>query len=440
MRSVRQRPARLTATLLSTFFGATIIMTFNSLHDTAGADGVDQVSVETLSTAAAVVGGYGTLLVFFAVASTLTVNVRQRGEEVALLRNTGATPAQISRMIAGEALVVALAGVALAVVPAMLGGRALLDMFRDTHQVASDIDYVFGAIALSSGVLVTLLASVGAALLAVRRAAGSAARRRQPRGRVKKFAGFAALATGAVGAGTTFVMEDNAAALMAPPAYGAILLSVGFAVFAPALLKAVLGWLERPLVALGGASGYLGLHNMRRRAGQLSGTLMPLVLFTGVAVATLSIQAIESDAIKASGVTKSVEDKNLETLNLVVVGVIVLFACLMLINTLYAETAYRAKEFGQQRMAGATPRQVLAAVGLEGLALTCTGVFFGTVAALAGIVPFGLVRGDQALPSQSYGIWLGIAAAAAVVTLVTSLVTARRALRTPAIAAVTIAA
>jgi hypothetical protein len=39
MRSIRQRPGRFAATLLSAFLGAAIIMTFNSMHDTAGAHG-----------------------------------------------------------------------------------------------------------------------------------------------------------------------------------------------------------------------------------------------------------------------------------------------------------------------------------------------------------------------------------------------------------------
>ncbi|MEK8144423.1 FtsX-like permease family protein [Streptomyces sp. M10(2022)] len=55
-----------------------------------------------MSVSASVVGGYGSLLVFFAIASTLTVNVRQRGEEIHLLRCTGATPAQIRRMVVGR--------------------------------------------------------------------------------------------------------------------------------------------------------------------------------------------------------------------------------------------------------------------------------------------------------------------------------------------------
>ena len=95
MRSIGQRPGRFLATLLAAFLGAGIIMTFNSLYDTAGRPGVDPVSSDTLTTSASVVGGYGTLLVFFAVASTLTVNVRQRAGELELLRCSGATPGPI---------------------------------------------------------------------------------------------------------------------------------------------------------------------------------------------------------------------------------------------------------------------------------------------------------------------------------------------------------
>ncbi|RFC71772.1 ABC transporter permease [Streptomyces sp. AcE210] len=440
LRSVRLRPGRLLATLLSAFLGAAIIMTFDSLHDTAGAPGVDHVSAATLTTAASVVGGYGTLLVFFAVASTLTVNVRQRTDEIALLRHTGATPAQIKRMIVGESVIVALAGSVLAVGPAMLGGHALLNVFKDSGQVADGVDHVFGPVALLSGLAVTLLASAGAAFLAVRRATRAAARMRRGRDRARKFAAWGALAVGAAGVLSTFAMKATDAALMAAPAYGAILLSVGFALLSPALLRALLGRAEPLLTALTGASGHLTVRNMRQRAEQLSGVLMPLILFTGMATATLYMQAVENDAIKASGLAKSVEDKNLETLNFVVVGIIVVFACVMLVNTLYAATSYRVREFGQQRLAGATPGQVLGTVAVESLVLTVTGVFFGTVAGLAGIVPFTTVRTDSILPDQGLGIWLTVVASAATATFVTSLGTARGTLRVKAVDAVAIAA
>ncbi|MEG8280335.1 FtsX-like permease family protein [Streptomyces sp. AHA2] len=431
MRSVRQRPGRFLATLLSAFLGAAIIMTFNALHDTAGQPGVDPVSSGTLSTAAGVVGGYGTLLVFFAIASTLTVNVRQRAAERELLRCSGATPGQIRRMVVGEAVAVALVGAALAVGPAVLGGRALLEVFRDSGQVARSVEFSFGPVALLTGVGVTPLAAAGAASLAVRRATGSG----RERGRARSVLAYAALAVGAASAGSTFALSATDAALMAPPAYGAILLSVGCALKAPRLLAAVLDRLP-----LRGASGWLAVRNLRERAGQLAGILVSLILFTAVATATLTMQAVESDAVAASGAVKSVDARNLETLNLTVVGIVVVFVCVMLVNSLYAATSYRSREFGQQRLAGATPRQVLGVVGAEGLVLTVTGVCCGTLAALAGIVPFTVVRTDGVLPGQVFGVWLAVVGVAAAVTLGTGLATARRVLRTDAVRAVAAAA
>ncbi|WP_330262646.1 FtsX-like permease family protein [Streptomyces griseorubiginosus] len=427
MRSVRQRPGRFLATLLAAFLGAGIIMTFNSLYDTASRPGVDPVSSQTLTTSASVVGGYGTLLVFFAVASTMTVNVRQRAGELELLRCSGATPGQIRRMVVGEAVAVALLGAVAAIGPAMLGARALLTAFQDSGQVAESVEPSFGPVALFSGVDLTLVAAAGAAFLAVRRATRGARRR----GRTRTVLAYAALGLGALSALSTFAFSATDEALMATPAYGAILLSVGFALLAPRLLKGVLDRLP-----LTGASGWLAVRNLRRRADHLSGILMSLILFTAVSVATLYMQGVESDAVAASGAVKSVDAKNLETLNLTVVGIIVVFVCVMLVNSLYAATAYRRREFGQQRLAGATPGQVLGTVGAEALILTAVGLFFGTVAALAGIVPFTVVRADSVLPHQGPGIWVAVGAVAATATLGTSLATARRMLRTPAVAAV----
>lgn len=431
LRSIRRRPGRFLATLLSAFLGAAIIMTFNSMHDTAARSGVDSVSADTLTTAATVVGGYGSLLVFFAVASTLTVNVRQRTGELELLRCSGATPAQLRLMVVGEALAVALAGVVLAVGPAVLGGRALLGVFHDSGQVADTVDHVFGPIALMSGLATTLLASVGAAFLALRRVTRGTRRRG---GRARRFLTYAALVAGAVSACSTFAFSATDEALMAPSAYGAILLSVGFALLAPRLLEGVLDRLP-----LSGAAGWLAVRNLRERAGELAGILMALILFTAVSTVTLTVQAVESDVVEASGLVKSVDAKNLETLNFTVVGIIVVFVCVMLVNSLYAATSYRSREFGQQRLAGATPGQVLGVVGAETLVLTVTGVLFGTVAALAGVVPFTVVRTDAVLPDQAFGVWLAVVSVAAAVTLGTSLATARKVLRTPATDAVALA-
>ncbi|MFC9059237.1 FtsX-like permease family protein, partial [Streptomyces sp. NPDC057074] len=289
--------------------------------------------------------------------------------------------------------------------------------FQDSGQVAHSVDYSFGPIALMSGVDITLLAAAGAAFLAVRRVT----RGSRERAGAKRFLAYAALVTGVMGAGSTFLFSATDEMLMAPPAYGAILLSVGLALLSPGLLRGVLDRL--PLM---GPSGWLAVRNLRERSEHLAGILVSLILFTAVSTATLTMQAVESDAVAASGLVKSVDAKNLETLNLTVVGIIAVFVCVMLVNSLYAATTYRSREFGQQRLAGATPGQVLRVVATEGVVLTLTGVFFGTVAALAGVVPFTAVRTDAVLPDQFTGVWLAMVSVSAAVTLGTSVGTARR--------------
>lgn len=300
-------------------------------------------------------------------------------------------------------------------------------MFQDSGQVARSVEHSFGPVALMSGVSITLLSSAGAAFLALWRIGRAGTRRAGAR----RFLACAALFAGSAEVCSTFVLSSAAEALMAPPAYGAILLSAGFALLSPRLLRDLLDALP-----LNSASGWLAVRNLRERAGRLAGILMSLVLFTAVSTATLTMQAVESDAVAASGLVKSVDAKNLETLNLTVVGIVAVFVCVMLVNSLCAATTYRSREFGQQRLAGATPGQVLAVVDTEGAILTVTGVFFGTVAALAGTVPFTVVRTDVVLPDRFLGIWLAMVAVSAAATTGTALWTARRVLRTPAVAAV----
>ncbi|MFJ8080059.1 ABC transporter permease [Streptomyces sp. NPDC096205] len=426
LRNVRFQPGRLVSTLLAAFLGAGIVMAFASMFDTRSGPGVDETSGTSLEIAANVVGGYGTLLVFFSVASTMTVNVRQRAPELALLRSAGATPGQVRRMVIGESAVVALVGAALAVVPAWFGGRALLDVFKDTDQVAADVDYVFGTMALSMGFGTTLVAAVGGAFLAVRRATRSAiGRPEQPRtrGRLVTAGVLAVVALGLLAA--TDTLESDDPLLMAPAGYGAILLSVGLGMLAPTLLR----FLTAP------ARGTLSGMTLRQGADRQSGVFLPLVSFVGMATGTLYIQTVASDTMKAAGVSQTVDDKNIETLNLVVVGIIVVFACVMLINGLYAATSERVREFGQLRLAGATPRQVLVTVFAEGLALTVLGVVLGTGAAVTGILAYSRARTGDLVPELSPALWIVIAAIAVASTLVTTLGTARHVLRVPAVEA-----
>ena len=74
---------------------------------------------------AASFAGIGIFIALFVVASTMTLAVQQREQEIGLLRAIAATPSQVRRMIAWEATIVALLGAAAGIWPGMQLAHAL---------------------------------------------------------------------------------------------------------------------------------------------------------------------------------------------------------------------------------------------------------------------------------------------------------------------------
>ena len=439
--TLRYRTGGFASSFVAVFLGATIVMTFAALLDTAL--GVTGESRKTLITIATVVGGWGLILVVFAVTSTLTLSTRQRSAEMALLKNIGATPAQISRMIVGETFAVTLAGAALAILPAALAGRQLLTVLASTHQITAGVAYRFGPATASIGLGITLTAATIAAILAAARTtrmraaesvvAASADQARMSTAQIA-FAGL--LMAGGLGLGIlTAASRDRGYKTMQTSGPACVLAAIGLALLGPALIRAITALLARPLERTTGVSGYLTVLNARQRTGQLATALMPIIVFTGIATGTLYMQSIENRATAAAGLARSADQKSIETLNLVVVGMIALFAAIMLINTLVAATSYRKREFAQQRLIGATPHQVLSLVSVEGIVLSAAGVLFGTIASIVTIVPYSIARTGKILPDTTIGIYLGVVAVAVAVTLAATIGTARRTLQVPAVEA-----
>lgn len=442
--SLRHRTAAFAASFLTMLLGAAILMAFASMLDTSAGSGVSASDRETLTTMAVVVGGWGLLIVAFGVASTLTLTVRQRSREIALLKAVGATPAQLRRMIVSEAAVMAIVAAALATAPAILGGSLLLELLKDTEQVGAGVDHAFGPIAVGMGLGITFVAATIAAVAAARRAARmraqeavvAAAHDDPPMSRKRIVAAALFLLLGCdLAVVTATVMRGKGADAMATAGQASIFFAIGLSLLAPALVRRVTARLAGPLAEAAGASGYLTALNVRRRGQQLSSALMPMILFVGIAVGTLSMQNIENAAVDAAGVTQTTEERSIETLNLVVVAIVAVFAAIMLLNTLIAATTHRRQEFGQQRLAGSTPPQVLRMVGLESLVLAATGVLFGSLASILTVVPFAIARTGSAPPESTIAIHLAVVGAAVLLTLASSLAATRRALRTPALEA-----
>ncbi|HEY8481202.1 MAG TPA: FtsX-like permease family protein [Spirillospora sp.] len=444
MRSLRRRTGAFVASFLALFLGSAIIMAFASMLDTAREGGVTGSARETLQIMAYVVGGWGLLLVIVAVTSTLTLSVRQRAAEIALLKSVGATPAQLTRMIVGEAAGLAVVAGLLGTVPGMVLGRWLLWMLRDTGQVPADVDHVFGPVAPAMGVGITLVSATAAAMISARRgtraaAAASLTAAAVDTGRMSRkrvlFAVLFLLAAISEASVTVTVMDGEGSDAMATSGQADIFAAVALALLAPAIMRGATALLAWPVRLLGGAAGDLAAASMRRRTGALASAVTPVILFVATAVGTLYLQATENAALRDAGLTKTAEQKDIETLNFVVIGMVVLFTAIMLVNTLVAGIAHRRREFGQTRLAGATPRQVLGVVAVESAVLTLTGVVCGTVASVFTIVPFGLARRDSPTPDGDVWIYLSVVALAAVLTSVTAHGAARRAIRPPAVEA-----
>jgi putative ABC transport system permease protein len=415
LRNLRHRPGGFLATFLSAFLGAALLMAFGSLLDTGPSD-------DDLVTVAGVGGGWCLIIVAFAVTSTLSLTLRERGPQLALLRRAGATESQLRRMVIGESAVVALIA-AVAASPAGYGlGRLLFALLRDTGQADPGLSYAFGPIAAGAGVGVTVLGAIVAATFAARPARVRAGR---PKLRYAAAALFLAAAAGCATV-TATVMSGKGIDAMQTAGQAGIWASIGLALLAPELLHLV----RRMLGVLVGrsAAGELALLG----APRLAGVVRPIILFTGIATATVYMQGIENRA--SAGQIQPEYAQSIRTLNYVIVGMITLFVAVMLVNSLIAATLQRRREFAQQRLAGSTRGQVLAMVALEGILVTVTGVLAGSVAALVTILPFQSARAGGWLPETTPLLYAVIVATAVALIGTALLGAARRTVRGPAVA------
>ncbi|MFC0533380.1 ABC transporter permease [Phytohabitans kaempferiae] len=441
--SLRFRASGFVASFINVFLGATLLMAFAAMYDTGNAPGVPDGDREGLTNMTYVVGGWGILIAAFGVAVTMNLSVRQRATEIALLKSAGATPAQIGLLIIGETAVVTAVASVLAIPAGYLAGRGLLSLLASADRVGAGIDYRFGAAALGLGIGNTFVAAAIATFVTARRAAGlstkdaltSASTDSRKLGKGRLIAGALFLLSGTNCAVlTATLLADEGFVTEAVAGQACISTSIGFAFLGPLLMRLMAPVLGPVVRAVSGSSGYLAGVNIRQRASQSAGVLMPIILFVGVVAGSLYLQSVQNNA----SVVQSADEKGVETLNLVIVGMIAVFAAVVLINVTLATTMYRGREFGQQRLIGATPPQVMRMLGFETVVTVVTGLVFGTVAALAGVIPYSIALTGDAVPDIGPGVYLVVIAVLMVVALAANLGSGWRAIRRPALEAVAV--
>jgi putative ABC transport system permease protein len=296
-------------------------------------------------------------------------------------------------------------------------------------------------VSIASAVAAVLGAAVVAGVLAARSATGGTAQAGLTRSRTgtermsrKRIAGGSVLLLLAAGysALTVTVMADSADpyAAMSTAGPASVFWSIGLAVLAPALLRAV-AVLATPLLRLSGSrtAPHLVLAHVRRRSHDLAGVLMPVLVFVGISTGTLYLMQIESRTSPVSGVTGA----NLALVNYLVVGMIAVFAAIMAVNGTVAAVADRRREYALQRLAGLTRAELTTVAAIEASAVVAAAVLFGGLAALGTVVPYSVVKTDGWLSVSGPGWFLGVCAVAALVAVGTAVGATRRATAGPAL-------
>ena len=434
--SLRHRGTASVATFLTVLLGTALMGSFATLVTTAAGD-VSSTDREALVTIGAVVGGWGSLIVLFAVVSTVGITVTQRDVEVGLLRTLGATPRQVKRLVRAETFLVSLAAAVAGAALSYAGGAALLGLLRGGDLVAGSVSYQPGLAPVATAALVVLVALLGSGI-AGRRASrgpatvtpseGTAGHERLRWWRVA--AGVLLIGYGVgMGVVTVTVTAHDADPYAAMQTSGScsILVALGLASLAPWLLRR-LSVLARPVLGASGP-GHLAAYNTSRRAHLLSGVLAPVIVLTSAAVGTLMLVGTDGRTLPATRQGMGTVDQDtadqVTLLNNIVVGMIVVFAAVVVVNAFAAVVGHRRAELHRLWLLGATPRQVEASVLAEAGVVAGVGVVLGLLASLATIVPFGIARHEGLVPNGD--LWLPPLVVAGVVAL--TMLAARSAVR-----------
>ncbi len=234
---------------------------------------------------AASFAGIGIFIALFVVASTMTLAVQQREQEIGLLRAIAATPGQIRRMIAWEATFVALLGAAAGIWPGMQLAHSLArGLVR--HGIAPSDFAVGDARLAAAGVLA---GSVAIALLAVLSASRRAARIApvraladasvEPRllGRGRLIGGLVAIA-GAVPLFSVSATTNSPATAAATSQLTAIFLVIAVGCLGPVVARIVARALAPLFGTISPVGGFLASANLATATRRFSSASTPLVL------------------------------------------------------------------------------------------------------------------------------------------------------------------
>ena len=239
-------------------------------------------------------GGIALFVGSFVIANSLSITIAQRTREFATVRTVGASRRQILTSILIEAVVV---GVLASLVGLLAGfglAKALFALFDAVGFTLPNSGLILTptavVIALTAGIVVTILASMRPAIRATRVPPLAAVQEgailppsrlaflRVPGSILLTVLGFAALSW-------ALFADHSTTGLLVWMGLGALMIFLGVALLAERLVRPLATWLGWPSARLGGAAGTLARSNSRRNPQRTASTASALMI--GLALVTL---------------------------------------------------------------------------------------------------------------------------------------------------------
>jgi putative ABC transport system permease protein len=249
-----------------------------------------------------VFGGMVAVVMALVVSATIGLSVRQRRRELALLRASGATPAQVRKMVIAETMLVAVAALASGLLLGRTMGRWIFGLLADNGIVPNALRFDQSILPFAGAALLTLVilrVTVGfaagrAAAIKPIQALNEALVPPVAISRIRLIIGavFAAATVG-VGVSTIFMSPTNAAAIGGPAVLTG---SIAVAVFGPIVIRALLTTRITNYLENQGVSGILAVINLRVRAVQFAAILVPITLASAIALGNIYSQTTQQKA------------------------------------------------------------------------------------------------------------------------------------------------
>ncbi|MGP3965528.1 FtsX-like permease family protein [Nonomuraea sp. 3N208] len=244
-------------------------------------------------------GGLVIVVMALVVSATISLTVRVRLRELALLRASGATAKQVHRMVVGETMVVSALAVLVGLLPGGLLGRLLFSLSAERGIVPPELEFHPSVIAFAAGLLVAVvvpwltagITALSAARVRPIQALADAAIPPVTVGPMRRLLAVVLGGATVVLASTTMFMDPETASAVGGPAV--LTGGVAVALIGPELLNRIVAKVSG---FFRGTDGMLAVVNTRSRAVQFSSVLTPLTLATAIALSNVYAQTTHDDA------------------------------------------------------------------------------------------------------------------------------------------------